>query len=55
LITISIGISTYDGSTSSDPFNWIRAAGQALYRAKMLGRNRTEVLLMADEVSQGSL
>ena len=48
LVTVSIGVSTYDGSVPPDMLGLIHTADQALYRAKSLGRNRTEVLVMGE-------
>jgi diguanylate cyclase (GGDEF)-like protein len=42
-ITISVGGSTIDGPTPSSPLELIGSADQALYRAKALGRDRTEM------------
>jgi diguanylate cyclase (GGDEF)-like protein len=48
LVTVSIGLSTYDGSVPPDMLGLIHTADQALYRAKRLGRTRTEVLVMGE-------
>jgi diguanylate cyclase (GGDEF)-like protein len=45
VVTISIGLSTFDGSVQLLPKNLIRAADRALYLAKNRGRNRVELLL----------
>ncbi len=47
-VTISIGISTYNGMSSPSPFNLTRSADRALYRAKEHGRNRSEFLPIHD-------
>lgn len=39
-LTLSIGVAEYTGSESAD--NWLRRVDDALYRAKMNGRNRVE-------------
>ena len=44
IVTISIGISTWDGSLHPSPEGLIGAADQALYLAKGRGRNCTEFL-----------
>ena len=41
-VTISIGLSTFDGSFSHSPASLIGAADRALYLAKKSGRNRSE-------------
>ena len=41
-VTISVGVSTYDGSTPVPPARLTAAADRALYNAKRLGRNRCE-------------
>jgi diguanylate cyclase (GGDEF)-like protein len=45
-VTISIGLSTCDGSFRHSPASLIRAADRALYLAKRSGRNRSEFLLV---------
>jgi diguanylate cyclase (GGDEF)-like protein len=47
-VTISIGISTYDGSLECSRASLIRAADRALYLAKRRGRNRSEFLPTED-------
>ena len=42
IVTVSVGISTYDGSRAKPAANLIRESDQALYRAKHGGRNRFE-------------
>lgn len=44
LVTVSIGISTYNGLTPPSPFHLTNAADRALYNAKDHGRNRSEFL-----------
>jgi len=43
-VTISIGLSLYDGSFNHSPVRLIRAADRALYLAKRNGRNRSEFI-----------
>jgi diguanylate cyclase (GGDEF)-like protein len=50
-VTISIGISTCDGSLEPSRANLIRAADRALYLAKRRGRNCSEFLPMDGAVS----
>jgi diguanylate cyclase (GGDEF)-like protein len=45
-VTVSIGLSTFDGTTQHAPANLIRTADRALYRAKQRGRNRSEFLAL---------
>jgi two-component system cell cycle response regulator len=42
-VTISVGVAATKGSKNSEAESLIRAADEALYRAKHLGRNRVEV------------
>jgi diguanylate cyclase (GGDEF)-like protein len=49
IISISIGGSNSDDSASPSPTGLIRAADQALYRAKELGRDCTEFLAVDDD------
>ncbi len=42
-ITISLGIATFNGTNFNNKIEFIKAADDALYRAKRGGRNRTEV------------
>lgn len=42
-VTMSFGISAYDGKGACDVDTMIREADEALYRAKNLGRNRVEI------------
>jgi diguanylate cyclase (GGDEF)-like protein len=48
-VTISIGLSTYDGSFSHSPASLIRAADRALYLAKQSGRNRSDFISVAGD------
>lgn len=41
VVTISVGVSTYDGSPQYSSVSLVRAADEALYRAKHSGRNRS--------------
>ena len=43
-VTISVGVSTYDGSFNHSPASLVRAADRALYLAKRNGRNRSEFI-----------
>jgi len=45
-VTISIGLSTWDGSIQQSPASLLRTADRALYLAKRRGRNRSEFLPM---------
>ncbi len=49
LVTVSIGVSSCDGSVVPSPVLLTRAADRALYKAKKLGRNRTEFLAIERE------
>src|ERR1700733_15840450 len=52
VVTISVGISTCDGSRHSSPAKLIQAADQALYDATKRGRNRFEFFpIEASEVA----
>jgi diguanylate cyclase (GGDEF)-like protein len=48
-VTVTIGFSTFDGSTHHTRANLIRAADRALYLAKRDGRNRFEYLKLDGE------
>jgi len=48
-VTISIGVSSCEGSTIPSPMGLTHAADRALYKAKELGRNRTEFLMIEGE------
>ena len=43
VVTVSVGVAELDLATDTDPASWVARADAALYRAKALGRNRTEV------------
>jgi diguanylate cyclase (GGDEF)-like protein len=42
ILTISLGVAELDTSRDATPEDWIRRADEALYRAKMAGRNRVD-------------
>jgi diguanylate cyclase (GGDEF)-like protein len=48
-VTISIGISTSGNASAPSPTGLLRKADQSLYKAKELGRNRTEFLALDEE------
>jgi diguanylate cyclase (GGDEF)-like protein len=48
-VTISIGICSSANSEMPTPTGLLRKADEALYRAKALGRNRTEFLAIDDD------
>jgi diguanylate cyclase (GGDEF)-like protein len=54
LVTISIGISSCDSSTTPSPVRLADSADRALYKAKQSGRNRTEFLPMEAEAAGGT-
>lgn len=43
-VTISVGVAEYTPKTMDEPEAWIRAADEAMYRAKERGRNLTYIL-----------
>ncbi|MBI3131834.1 MAG: diguanylate cyclase [Acidobacteria bacterium] len=42
-LTLSLGVATWQGAMGGDPLTLLKAADQALYRAKQGGRNRVSV------------
>lgn len=43
-VTVSVGVAEYTPETMDEPEDWIRAADEAMYRAKEAGRNLSFVL-----------
>ena len=54
IVTVSIGCSTFDGVTQPSPSSLLQAADRALYRAKELGRDRTEYLSIDELTGQAA-
>ncbi|HUA91201.1 MAG TPA: GGDEF domain-containing protein [Terracidiphilus sp.] len=48
IVTVSVGFSTFDGSTAHLPVALTQTADRALYKAKCTGRNRSVFLAMED-------